>query len=119
MQKDISQQKLDAFIEKVITELGATLNSALVFVGDKLGLYKAMAKAGGPITSEELAKRTETNERYVREWLAAQTCSGYILYNGRTNTYSLPREHSVVLVDENSPTNLMGLFSALYFSCKN
>jgi 2-polyprenyl-3-methyl-5-hydroxy-6-metoxy-1,4-benzoquinol methylase len=108
--KDISQEKLDAFTEKVITELGATLNSALVFVGDKLGLYKAMAKADCPITSEELAKLTETNERYVREWLAAQACSDYIKYDRQTNTYSLPPEHALVLVDENSPANLLGLF---------
>ena len=112
MQKDknISQEKLNAFTEKVITELGATLNSALVFVGDKLGLYKAMARADGPITSEELAKRTETKERYVREWLAAQVCSDYIVFDSKTNTYSLPPEHISILADENSPANLLGLF---------
>lgn len=112
MQKDkvISQEKLDAFTEKVITELGATLNSALVFVGDKLGLYKAMARADSAITSDELAKRTKTNERYVREWLAVQACSDYIVYDKQTNTYSLPPEHALVLADENSPANLLGLF---------
>jgi ubiquinone/menaquinone biosynthesis C-methylase UbiE len=116
--KDISQEKLDIFTEKVITELGATLNSALVFVGDKLGLYKAMAKAAGPITSEELAKRTETNERYIREWLAAQVCSNYIVYDRKTNTYSLPPEHALVLVDENNPFNLMGLFQHIISAVK-
>jgi hypothetical protein len=59
-----------------------------------------MAKTEGPITSEELAKRTKTNERYVREWLAAQACSDYIVYNGKTNTYSLSPEQALVLADE-------------------
>lgn len=115
---DINQEKLDEFVEKVINDLGATMNSALVFVGDKLGLYKAMSKANSPLTSEVLAKRTETNERYVREWLAAQTCSGYILYDPQANTYSLPAEHALVLADENSPTNLSGLFQHIISAIK-
>jgi ubiquinone/menaquinone biosynthesis C-methylase UbiE/uncharacterized protein YggL (DUF469 family) len=108
--EDISRKEIDAFTEKVINDLGATLNSGLVFVGDKLGLYKAMAKAEGPITSEELAKHTKTNERYVREWLAAQVCSDYVLYDGKTDSYSLSPEQALVLADENSPSNLMGLY---------
>jgi hypothetical protein len=67
----VDTDKLMAFVFKAVDEVGATLNSALVVLGDKLGLYRAMAGAG-PLTSDELAKRTGTAERYVREWLNAQ-----------------------------------------------
>ena len=71
------QTKLDEFVGKVLNDPGATLNSALVFTGDKLGLVTAATQ----LTSTELAERTRTNERNVREWLAAQASSGYILYD--------------------------------------
>ena len=107
---DFEQARLDEFVGKVITDLGATMNSALVFIGDKLGLYKEMYRSEGPLTSEELAERTRTNERYVREWLAAQTCSGYIMYDPSTHRYTLPLEHALVLADEASPAYLSGVF---------
>ena len=66
----------------------------------------------GPLTSTELAERTRMNERYVIEWLVAQTCSGYILYDPKTCRYTLPAEHSLVLGDENSPVNLLGVTSS-------
>ena len=77
-----------------------------------------MARADGLITSEELAKRTETNDWYVREWLAAQVCSDYIMFDSKTNTYSLPPEHISILADENSPVNLLGLFQHFISAAK-
>ena len=71
----IDEQKLGAFMNQAVGELGATLGAALVVIGDRLGLYKAMAGAG-PLTSAELAERTGTTERYVREWLNAQAAGG-------------------------------------------
>lgn len=89
--------------------MGAALNAALIIVGDKLGLYKAMAGAG-PLTSSELAAKTGTAERYVREWLAAQTAGGFVTYDPAAGTYTLPPEHAMALADENSPVFLAGAF---------
>ena len=80
--------------EQLVAELGATLNAALVVIGDRLGLYQALAGAG-PLTPRELAERTDVHERYVREWLNAQAAGGYVTYeDGR---YALPDEHAVAL----------------------
>ena len=93
-----------------VGELGATLNAALVVIGDRLGLYKAMAGAGA-LTPRELADRTQTNERYVREWLNAQAAGGYVTYaDGR---YTLPAEHALALADEDSPAFLPGAFQLM------
>ena len=75
--------KLQAFVGQAVSELGATLGAALVVIGDRLGLYKAMADAG-PLSSAELAERTGTAERYVREWLNARAAGGYLSYDART-----------------------------------
>jgi SAM-dependent methyltransferase len=115
-EQDIDPQKIEQFISKVISDLGATSSVALAFIGDKLGLYKAMAKADGSdrgLTSQELASLTRTNERYVREWLAQQVCGGYIKYDSKTDKYSLPKEHAVVLTDETSPAYLPGVFQLI------
>jgi SAM-dependent methyltransferase len=80
-------------------------------MGDRLGLYKAMS--GSPVTSEELAKKTGTTERYVREWLINQAASGYIEYNIATKKYSLPFEHSIALTDESSPFFVGGGFQVI------
>ena len=84
---NLDENKLNAFVNKVVGDLGATLSSALVVIGDRLGLWKAMAK-DGPLTASELAKRTETAERYVREWLDAQAAAGYVTYDPQTRRYS-------------------------------
>ena len=95
---------------QAVGELGATLNAALVVIGDRLGLYKAMAGAGA-LTPAELAERTGTSERYVREWLNAQAAGGYVTYaDGR---YTLPPEHAVALADEDSPAFLPGAFQLM------
>ena len=76
----MDQAKLEQFLGQVVGELGAAMNAALVLIGEKLGLYKAMAGAG-PMTAAELAKKTSTDERYVREWLSAQAAGGYVTYD--------------------------------------
>ena len=88
--------KLDAFMGKAVTDLGAALHAALIVIGDKLGLYKAMAGAG-PMTSAELSAKTKTSERYVREWLNANAASGYITYDAASKTFELPPEQAVAL----------------------
>jgi SAM-dependent methyltransferase len=105
----IDEAKLHEFVMKGVIEMGAALNAALIVVGDKLGLYKAMAGAGG-LTSAELAAKTGTAERYVREWLAAQAAGGYVTYDPVAGTYTLPPEHAMALADENSPVFLAGAF---------
>jgi SAM-dependent methyltransferase len=103
------EAKLNEFMMKAIGEMGAAMNAALIIVGDKLGLYKAMAGAG-PMTSEELAKKTGTNERYVREWLAAQAAGGFVTYDSATRRFTLPPEQAFALAVEDSPVFLPGYF---------
>jgi len=105
----IDGEKLEQFVFRAVDEVGATLNSALVVMGDKLGLYKALAGAG-PLTPVELARRTGVAERYVREWLNGQAAGGYVEYDGTTGTYTLPPEQAVALADESSPAFLPGFF---------
>ncbi len=105
----VDESKLEQFIGAVVGDLGATLNTALIRIGDKLGLYKAMAGAG-PLTPQELADRTGTAERYVREWLAAQAAGGYVVYDPETECYELPPEQAMALADEQSPYFLLGGF---------
>jgi len=107
--RDIDFDKLMAFVFRAVEEVGATLNTALVVMGDRLGLYRALADADG-LTSEELAERTGTAERYVREWLSAQAAGGFVDYDPATNRFSLPIEHAVALTDESSPAFLPGIF---------
>ena len=101
--------KLNAFVGKMVGDVGATLTGALVIIGDRLGLYRALAEHG-PLTSAELAEKTGTHERYVREWLANQAASGYLEYDPSTERFTLPPEHRPVLSDENSPVLLAGLY---------
>jgi 2-polyprenyl-3-methyl-5-hydroxy-6-metoxy-1,4-benzoquinol methylase len=104
----IDETKLNDFIGKAVGDIGATLSSILVVIGDRLGLWKAMVDA--PVTSTELAKRTECSERYIREWLNAQAAAGYITYDPSTRRYALPPENVAVLADESSPAFFPGLF---------
>ena len=111
-QVPVDDVKLQAFVGQAVTELGATLGAALVVIGDRLGLYKAMANAG-PLTSTELAERTATAERYVREWLNAQAAGGYVHYDARSQRYTLPPEQACALADEQSPVFLPGAFQGM------
>jgi len=105
----VNMDKLMAFLGQVIGELGATVNAGLIVIGDRLGLYKAMAGAG-PITSTELAEKTRTSERYIREWLNAQAAGGFVTYDPATKRYELPPEQAMALADEDSPAFVGGAF---------
>jgi 2-polyprenyl-3-methyl-5-hydroxy-6-metoxy-1,4-benzoquinol methylase len=105
----IDQAKLEQFLGQVVGELGAAMNAALVLIGEKLGLYKAMAGAG-PITAAELASKTSTDERYVREWLSAQAAGGYVTYDPAKQAFELPNEQAFALAVEDSPAYLPGAF---------
>jgi SAM-dependent methyltransferase len=105
----VDGDKLMGFVFRAIGEVGATLNTALVVMGDRLGFYRALAGAG-PLTPAELAERTGTAERYVREWLNAQAAGGYVDYDPDSGRYTLPAEHAVALTDESSPAYLPGFF---------
>jgi winged helix-turn-helix protein len=104
----IDPDKLNEFVGKAVGDLGATLGAALVAIGDKLGLYRAMKEA--PVTSAELAKKTDTHERYVREWLAAQAAGGYVSYDPETGRYFLTEEQAECLTNEESPACVLGGF---------
>jgi len=108
-QAPLDAGKLEQFVFRAVDEVGATLNAALVVMGDRLGLYRALAGAGA-LTSAELAERTGTAERYVREWLNAQAAGGYVTYHPGEDRYSLPPEQAVALTDEDSPAYLPGFF---------
>jgi SAM-dependent methyltransferase len=108
----IDEAKLGEFVGKAVGDLGAAMSAVLVVIGDKLGLYKAMAGAG-PLTPAGLAERTGTAERYVREWLCAQAASGYVSYDAETGRYTLPDEHAAVLADESSPAFMIGGFDVI------
>src|SRR5579863_3725125 len=96
------ESKLNAFMEKAVGDMGAAMHAALIVIGDKLGLYKAMAGAGG-LTSAELAEKTNTSERYVREWLNANAASGYVQYDSTTRKYELPAEQAFALTTLDLP----------------
>ncbi len=88
--------KLDAFMGKAVMDMGAAMHATLIVIGDKLGLYKAMAGAG-PLTSAELAAKTNTSERYVREWLNANAASGYVTYAAAAKRFELLPEQAFAL----------------------
>ncbi|EJN14404.1 hypothetical protein PMI42_02050 [Bradyrhizobium sp. YR681] len=102
---EVNSDRLNAFMGKMITEVGAAMNASLVLLGDKLGLYRTLA-AKGPMNSAELASATGTNERYVREWLASQAASGYVEYDPASGTFSMLPEQAMALADEDSPVFL-------------
>jgi len=107
--REINEEKMNAFLGKVVGDFGAALSSSLAYIGQKLGLYKALASAG-PVTSAQLAEKTSTNERYVREWLVNQAASGYVDYDKDTGRYSLAPEQAAALTDVSSPVYVGGGF---------
>jgi len=104
----IDTAKLNAFIGQFVTDLGAAVHTGMVVIGEKLGLYKALAS--GAMSSAELAARTQTDERYLREWLSSQAAGGYISYDKKTNKFSLSEEQAFTLAFEESPAYLPGAF---------
>jgi SAM-dependent methyltransferase len=105
---DVDTGKLNAFMGKVLVDMGAMANASLIRLGDRLNLYKELA-AGGPMTAAELAAATGTTERYVREWLAAQAASGYVDYHSVSAKFSMNAEQAMVFADENSPVFLAAI----------
>lgn len=108
----VDQAKLEAFMGKMVGDMGAAMSAATVMLGDRLGLYRGLADLG-PATSAELAAHTGTHERNVREWLAAQAASGYVDYDEKTGRFSLSPEQAMVLADEEGPAFMAGGFAIL------
>ena len=104
----LDMAKLNAFLGGFVVDLGAAVHAGMVVIGDKLGLYKALALE--PMTSAELASKTATDERYVREWLSSQAAGGYVSYDSETNKFSLNEEQAFTLANEDSPAYLPGAF---------
>src|SRR6185295_8660582 len=104
-------KKLEAFIGQIVGDAGAAMSAALVVVGDRLGLYKALAT--GPQSAAQLAKRTGTAERYVQEWLDAQAASGYLRYAKESESYELSPEQATAFADELSPAFVHGFFQVM------
>jgi SAM-dependent methyltransferase len=108
----VDEAKLNEFIGKVVSDMGGGVGALLSFVGDRLGLYKAMAGAG-PMTAEALAQKTGTNPRMIKEWLASQAAGSYVSYDSKTETYTLPEEQALALAEEGSPAFMQGGFQLL------
>jgi SAM-dependent methyltransferase len=108
----IDEAKLEAFVGQAVTDMGAAISGLLLHIGDRLGLYRAMAGAG-PVTAAELAERTGTAERYVREWLGNQAAGGYVTYDPVDGTFELPAEQAMVVANEDSPVFLAGAFETI------
>jgi SAM-dependent methyltransferase len=104
----LDMDKLNAFIGQFVTDLGASVHTGMVVIGERLGLYKALAVH--PMNSAELAKKTKTDERYVREWLASQAAGGYVTYDEKTDRFSLTEEQAFALANEDSPAYIPGAF---------
>src|SRR5262245_451229 len=104
----LDMNRLNAFIGQFVTDLGAAVHAGMVVIGEKLGLYKALA--GSPMTSAQLAANTQTDERYVREWLSSQAAGGYITYDEKSKQFSLNEEQILTLATEDSPAYLPGAF---------
>jgi len=108
---NINEDKLNELLGRFVSDLGATMHAGSIVIGEKLGLYKAMGEPGERITAAELANRTNTNERYVREWLNANAASGYIEYDKENDSYYMTDEQSLVMTNENNPAYLPGAFT--------
>jgi SAM-dependent methyltransferase len=105
----IDEAALNAFMGRFVDDLGAAMSAALVVIGDRLGLYRAMAD-GQPVSPEELASRTGTDPRYVLEWLSNQAAGGYVTYDASTAGFRLTPEQSLALAQEDSPAFVPGAF---------
>ncbi len=106
----IDEGKLEAFVGQVLGDIAACYGGVMTSLGDKLGLYRALAGAG-PLTSADVAERAGCGERYVREWLNSQVVAGYVAYDADSATYELPPEHAAVLADPESPVLLTPAFN--------
>jgi SAM-dependent methyltransferase len=105
----VDEVKLNEFLGRAVGDLGAAMSSALMLVGDRLGLYRELAR--GALTSAELAKRTGTNERYVREWLGNQGAGGYVQFDPASDSWSMTEEQALCLTDPNGPVDMCGAYN--------
>src|ERR1700733_9580265 len=108
----IDEAKLEAFMGQALTDMGAIISAPLMVIGEKLGLYKAMAGAG-PLSSQEVAERSGAAERNVREWLRNQAAGGYVTYDPESDRYALPDEQALALADEDSPFYILGVYESI------
>ena len=108
----IDEARMQAFLGQAVGDIGAAMSAVLALIGDKLGLYKAMAGAG-PMTIADLARKTRTTERYIREWLGNQAAGGYVAYDAKSDKYTLPPEQATALADENSPYFISGAWEVI------
>ena len=108
----VDEAKLEQFLGRLITDMGAAANAVLVMIGDELGIWRALDGAG-PLTAEALSERTGLRERYLREWLAAQAASGYVTYDPAADTFTLPAEQALVFCREDSPFYIAGGFHVI------
>jgi SAM-dependent methyltransferase len=108
----VDEAKLEEFMGQFVQDMGAAASGALVAIGDQLGLYRGLAE-GGPATAAELAQRTGTHERYVREWLLNQGAGGYVSWDPAAERWFLTEEQQFALVDEGSPAYVLGAFEVL------
>ncbi len=109
---EIDESRLEAFMGQVVADMGAIISAPLMALGERLGLYKAMAHAG-PLSSQEVADRAGVAERPLREWLRNQAAGGYVSYDPVSDRYTLPDEHAMALADEESPVYILGLFDSI------
>jgi SAM-dependent methyltransferase len=109
---NIDEAKLEAFMGQAVTDMGAIISAPLMVIGEKLGLYRAMAGAG-PLSSSEVAERAGVAERSVREWLRNQAAGGYVSYDPDSDRYTLPDEHALALADEESPFYILGVYESI------
>jgi SAM-dependent methyltransferase len=114
----VDQAKLDEFMGRFVGDLGAALSAALVVIGDRLGLYQAMAD-GEPVRPDQLAERTGTDARYVREWLSNQAASGYVGYDPGRDEFFLTPEQVFALAQEDSPAFVPGAFQVATAAIKD
>jgi 2-polyprenyl-3-methyl-5-hydroxy-6-metoxy-1,4-benzoquinol methylase len=108
----LDEAALEQFVHQAVGDLAAAVSGLMVHLGDRLGLYRAMAGAG-PVTAATLAQRTGTHERYVREWLSNQAAGGYVAYDAADDTFELEAPQALALADDNSPVFLGGAFETI------
>ena len=110
--RPVDPNKLNAFLGQAVSDMGASLHSVLILIGDKLGLYRAM-RDGAPVSAKELSERTGTTQRYVREWLNANAASKYVDYDGASDTYSMTPEQAFALAEDDTALDLPGFYYML------
>jgi len=110
--REPNMQKLDALVGRLVGDVGAAVSGVLVVLGDKVGIFKAMAD-GTPMSVQDLAKKTGIRERYLREWLSAQAAADYVAYDEKTDRFSLTPEQAMVFAEENSPAFFVGAFEVV------